>query len=316
MLLRVTTAIVEPNMLIREGLTSLLERYSYRIVGSASGVVELVAQSPPEPPKLVLVGAETVENAVLEARKSRDLWPASKIVLLLEARDNDDFRQMMASEIDGCVPRSVSQTTLMRTVDLVMLEDARVLVMIGQPHRHIRLATSEAKPLAPSIEHPHNGDATHHNGNGNGSAALAGPVVLDSPRFDNSRPDSSLLDSPRLDSPRLDSPRLVVNGLVGVTPILPTAEASQAETRPRVVPRLSERETQILDSIVHGYSNKLIARKCGITEATVKVHMKSILRKIQVVNRTQAAVWAMENGCAAPVEKRMLEADAEGGAAA
>jgi two-component system nitrate/nitrite response regulator NarL len=254
----------------------------------------------------VLVGAETVENAVLEARKSRDLWPASKIVLLLEARDNDDFRQMMASEIDGCVPRSVSQTTLMRTVDLVMLEDARVLVMIGQPHRHIRLATSEAKPLAPSIEHPHNGDATHHNGNGNGSAALAGPVVLDSPRFDNSRPDSSLLDSPRL----------VVNGLVGVTPILPTAEASQAETRPRVVPRLSERETQILDSIVHGYSNKLIARKCGITEATVKVHMKSILRKIQVVNRTQAAVWAMENGCAAHVEKRLLEADAEGGAAA
>ena len=35
---------------------------------------------------------------------------------------------------------------------------------------------------------------------------------------------------------------------------------------------------------------------CDITEATVKVHMKSILRKIQVANRTQAAVWALEHG--------------------
>jgi two-component system nitrate/nitrite response regulator NarL len=40
----------------------------------------------------------------------------------------------------------------------------------------------------------------------------------------------------------------------------------------------------------------MIARSCDITEATVKVHMKSILRKIQVANRTQAAVWALEHG--------------------
>jgi two-component system nitrate/nitrite response regulator NarL len=39
----------------------------------------------------------------------------------------------------------------------------------------------------------------------------------------------------------------------------------------------------------------MIARECGITEATVKVHMKSILRKIRVGNRTQAAIWAMEH---------------------
>jgi DNA-binding CsgD family transcriptional regulator len=61
-------------------------------------------------------------------------------------------------------------------------------------------------------------------------------------------------------------------------------------------PRLSEREAQILDGLVKGYANKMIARSCDITEATVKVHMKSILRKIQVANRTQAAVWALEHG--------------------
>ena len=59
---------------------------------------------------------------------------------------------------------------------------------------------------------------------------------------------------------------------------------------------LSEREVRILDGLVKGHANKVIARTCGITEATVKVHMKSILRKIRVDNRTQAAIWAMENG--------------------
>ena len=60
--------------------------------------------------------------------------------------------------------------------------------------------------------------------------------------------------------------------------------------------KLSGREGQILDSLVKGHANKVIARKCDISEATVKVHMKSILRKIRVANRTQAAVWALEHG--------------------
>ena len=64
-------------------------------------------------------------------------------------------------------------------------------------------------------------------------------------------------------------------------------------------PGLSEREAQILDGLVKGHANKVIARTCAVTEATVKVHMKSILRKIRVDNRTQAAIWAMENGYAA-----------------
>jgi two-component system nitrate/nitrite response regulator NarL len=55
---------------------------------------------------------------------------------------------------------------------------------------------------------------------------------------------------------------------------------------------LSGRETVILRCLMDGDSNKLIARKFDITEATVKVHVKAILRKIQAKNRTQAAIWA------------------------
>jgi two-component system, NarL family, nitrate/nitrite response regulator NarL len=47
--------------------------------------------------------------------------------------------------------------------------------------------------------------------------------------------------------------------------------------------------------LINGDSNKAIARKIDITEATVKVHIKAILRKIRVHNRTQAAIWAMNH---------------------
>jgi len=60
-------------------------------------------------------------------------------------------------------------------------------------------------------------------------------------------------------------------------------------------PRLSLRETCILRCLISGDSNKTIARNYSIAEATVKVHVKAILRKIRVRNRTQAAIWALNH---------------------
>ena len=56
--------------------------------------------------------------------------------------------------------------------------------------------------------------------------------------------------------------------------------------------RLTEREQAILMRLTHGASNKHIARDLDIAEATVKVHVKSVLRKLRVQNRTQAAMRA------------------------
>ena len=61
-------------------------------------------------------------------------------------------------------------------------------------------------------------------------------------------------------------------------------------------PQLSPREISILRCLIEGDSNKCIARKIDIAEATVKVHVKAILRKIRVHNRTQAAIWGVNNG--------------------
>ena len=59
--------------------------------------------------------------------------------------------------------------------------------------------------------------------------------------------------------------------------------------------RLSAQEERILGYLVQGHSNKAIARELGITDATVKVHVKAILKKIGAQNRTQAAIWATRN---------------------
>jgi two-component system nitrate/nitrite response regulator NarL len=55
---------------------------------------------------------------------------------------------------------------------------------------------------------------------------------------------------------------------------------------------LSGREVEILEHLMEGESNKVIARKLDIAEATIKVHIKAILRKVRARNRTQAAMWA------------------------
>lgn len=55
------------------------------------------------------------------------------------------------------------------------------------------------------------------------------------------------------------------------------------------------RQTMILKRLMNGDSNKVVARTLRIAEGTVKVHIKQLLRRIGVKNRTQAAIWALNN---------------------
>jgi two-component system nitrate/nitrite response regulator NarL len=73
-----------------------------------------------------------------------------------------------------------------------------------------------------------------------------------------------------------------------------SAEASIKQANP-AVRKLSTRETEILGCLSAGEPNKVIARNFGVAEATVKNHLKNILKKIGAANRTQAAIWAKEN---------------------
>src|SRR5262249_40640845 len=76
---------------------------------------------------------------------------------------------------------------------------------------------------------------------------------------------------------------------------LPEPTPGMAQLAELEWPQLSPRENSILRCIAEGVSNKVIARKIESTEATVKVHVKAILRKVRVRNRTQAAIWAVNH---------------------
>ncbi|WP_375194591.1 LuxR C-terminal-related transcriptional regulator [Sphingobium sp.] len=89
--------------------------------------------------------------------------------------------------------------------------------------------------------------------------------------------------------------------------VLPPQLADELQSRPSLTDAmeverpvdaacLSDRELEILRWLIMGCPNKVISKRMDISEATVKVHVKAVLRKLRVKNRTQAAIWAANHG--------------------
>jgi two-component system nitrate/nitrite response regulator NarL len=266
---RLATIVVESRLLVREALKSLMAINSYRVVCDVGSTAEISgAPTLCDEPKLVILGAQSADNALTEAVSARRLWPDSKIILLCEDVSPADFQKLLASEINGCVPLFASPDTLISTLDMVVTTDARVMV-VGDSKRPV------IQPAQP--EHSNQSE-----------------IKINKLQSDGAEHET-------------------VSVSIGAMPHTPPTNGPPLRNHPK----LSEREAQILDGLVKGHANKVIARTCNITEATVKVHMKSILRKIRVDNRTQAAIWAMSNGYAADGSNgRRLNPDSARNAAA
>src|SRR5690606_19954833 len=71
--------------------------------------------------------------------------------------------------------------------------------------------------------------------------------------------------------------------------------ASRRVTRPRPPPPSPPRELEVLTLLTRGLSNKEIGAALAITETTVKTHVSSILSKLGLQDRTQAAVYALKH---------------------
>jgi two-component system, NarL family, nitrate/nitrite response regulator NarL len=244
---RPATIVVESRLLVREALKLLMEESSYRVVcevGSISGIGLPTIGS--DEPRLVILGAQSADTALIEAVSARRLWPDSKIILLYEYASPDDFQKLLKSEINGCVPLFASPDTMISTLDMIVTRDVRVMVVPDSNH------------------------------------AVIQPVQA-------KEPHQSAIKS------QSDVAEYDISVSIGAMHAKSPTNGAGASNQQRV-PRLTQREAQILDGLVKGHSNGVIARTCDITEATVKAHMKSILRKIRVDNRTQAAIWAMANG--------------------
>jgi DNA-binding NarL/FixJ family response regulator len=82
----------------------------------------------------------------------------------------------------------------------------------------------------------------------------------------------------------------------GESPIAPRVARTLLDARAEHPPaQLSERELDVLRCVAEGLPNKLIARRLGISEKTVKAHLTHVYEQIGVTDRTQAALWAKEH---------------------
>jgi DNA-binding NarL/FixJ family response regulator len=86
----------------------------------------------------------------------------------------------------------------------------------------------------------------------------------------------------------LPLPRTVLTGGLATEP---------ARSRGQIVDRLTGRQRDVFHLLLAGHSNKEIARELGVLEGTVKVHVRAIMQKLGVRNRTQVAVVAARSGC-------------------
>lgn len=89
---------------------------------------------------------------------------------------------------------------------------------------------------------------------------------------------------------------VVAPGLAPQLAELVKREAGGEAGRPPPFSALTPRELEILRHLSEGRSNKVIARHLAISDGTVKLHVQSVLRKLGVRSRVEAAVLAVENG--------------------
>jgi DNA-binding NarL/FixJ family response regulator len=93
--------------------------------------------------------------------------------------------------------------------------------------------------------------------------------------------------------------RAAARGEAPLDPRVARAVLSRTTT-PSAMGGMTAREREVLGLLGTGLANKAIARRLGISEATVKAHLTRIFRQIGVTDRTQAAIWAREHRVAAP----------------
>jgi DNA-binding NarL/FixJ family response regulator len=106
------------------------------------------------------------------------------------------------------------------------------------------------------------------------------------------------------DTEPADLVRAIRTAHAGQAPLSPAIATRVVEqiasgTRPRAIDVLTPRELEVLRLIARGRSNKRIALELGVAEKTVKTHVGHVLAKLDLADRTQAALYAVREGLTA-----------------
>ncbi|MAM37234.1 MAG: DNA-binding response regulator [Erythrobacter sp.] len=210
-----SVSLICSSSIVSEGLKSILLDEDFTIVGQHKSCQALITagQSDAVETGMVVIDADAMQNVAKDVAAIREVFSASRIVILHEDLTLASLIEVFDAGADGYVLKETSCESLVNCLQLA----AR------------------------------------------GEKVLPGELVKQLPHFAR-------------------------------------ASVDQTKAEGELSDLLSERELATLRCLVMGHPNKVIARRLDIGEATVKVHVKAILRKLNVQNRTQAAICAVNHG--------------------
>ncbi len=255
----IRTVLVGPSALLREGLARILSTAGFRILASASGVDDPVLSPIPQEQSILLIidVSDDFDTALQQIESFKKRYRAGRVAVLAHQQQLTEMMSAFRAGANAYLVKIATCDTFIKSLELVMLG-----VTILPPE--ILTFISDRQDCS-----------------GNGRPAGYNGHAAD----DKDDPDDRQADDDDDDSD---------DGEMVATELGKNEQVHQARTS--YTPQLSARQQSILGCLIQGDSNKTIARKMAIAEATVKVHVKAILRKIRVHNRTQAAIWAMNTG--------------------
>lgn len=260
--------VVVTGRLFRDGIRRVLEQENRHVVTDyelLSQVSEDVIKSV-EPDLFVIgVGDRDSSTELFSCiRGIRAAVPKARWILLSRRDDEAFLREAADSEIDGFLLEDSPEEVLRLMAELVLLGHYCIPTALSSV-----LRISQPSKMGAGFDDP--GETSIRNSTRSGE------------RIQRNTDQQSWTGS--------DS-RLFMKVAHQKNPILDKHVLASDAHRRRAM-TLSDREREIMNCLVGGHSNKIIARDLGISEATVKVHVKALLRKLQVSNRTQAAICAI-----------------------
>jgi two-component system, NarL family, nitrate/nitrite response regulator NarL len=269
LMLRHSALILGPSQLLREALKLGLRRSPFVVVGEGRDFSEARDQDAfaDVPDIVIAVGTSngSLDLVLEEIHKASLPYPDVKYAIIADQFTSNDVLRALQAGVDAVLSMDASFSTILSSLKLVMIGQKifptlpmHLLAFERESaegdNRPILLDTPGAQPKPPAP-----------------AASYRVPFVH--------RREVSQMAVARME---------VVPSHLPSNPVIPGGGKVQVGAI-----MLSDREEQILRCLVNGQPNKVIARELGIAETTVKVHVKSVLRKAQASNRTQAAMWAV-----------------------
>lgn len=267
--------LADSNLLLREGLKSILAGSDLSVVGEVhnlSAASTWLMNEKIAIDLLICDPADDVEQAIPGLSDIVQTYPRCKIVIFTRKLTDGWLAMSQECGLSGVIMHDMPPEAMLPALEVVLLG--------GQ----VLASQSLTEKLGPGFAFPPKDTKPSPAGVARKPIpAAASPHCVPVVAARNALEEALYETKDKLAGPTL------AKGIHLVAPISPTGSPMPA--RDEVL--LSGRERQILNCLKEGLSNKCIARNLNIAEATVKVHLKSLLRKMKVSNRTQAAMWAV-----------------------